>query len=295
MSHSNIHIVAGPTASGKSAFALLLAAEKNGVIINCDSMQIYDDLPILTAQPDAADQASAPHLLYGTLHPNDSTSAGNWREMVMPVIEDVLDQGRAPIICGGTGLYIKALMEGLSPIPDIPQDIRDGAVYLQAKLGNPGFHEMLSKYDPVMAARFHEGHTARLIRAWEVLQATGKSLALWQDAPREKPPAHWQFKVHKIIPERAVLRARCDARFELMMEKGALDEVEAFQARINSGKVRNDVPLTKALGFKMLRDYIRGKISKDEAIEKSQAQTRQYAKRQTTWFNNQLNATPNHE
>jgi tRNA dimethylallyltransferase len=285
---STIHIIAGPTASGKSAKALELAQNLDGVIINCDSVQIYDDLPILTAQPSAAEQAQIPHRLYGVLHPNEVCSAGNWREIVQPVIESVLAEGKTPIICGGTGLYIKSLTDGLSPIPDIPQEVRDEAVALQQKLGNPAFHAELEKRDPVMAQRFHPFHTARLVRAWEVLAATGKSLAEWQKAERIGPPDHWQFEIHKIIPDRPLLRERCDQRFLWMMDNGALEEVEAFQARIDSGEVRGDVPLTKALGFKALRSYLRGEISREDAIERSQAETRQYAKRQVTWFRNQL-------
>jgi tRNA dimethylallyltransferase len=286
--NSSIHIIAGPTASGKSAKAIELAQALNGVIINCDSMQLYDDLPILSAQPSAQDAQNVPHLLYAILHPNDVCSAGNYREMVEPVIEEVLQNGQIPIICGGTGLYIKSIMDGLSPVPDIPQEVRDAAVAMQKKLGNPGFHKALQKRDPIMAERFHAHHTARLIRAWEVLDATGKSLAEWQEEPRIPPPSHWTFEVHKIMPERETLRDRCDERFLWMVENGALEEVEAFQSRIESGEVRDDVPLTKALGFKNLRDYIQGKLSRDEAIEKSQAETRQYAKRQSTWFRNQL-------
>ncbi len=283
-----IHIIAGPTASGKSQKALDLAEKYDGVIINCDSMQIYDDLPILTAQPDKNDLNKAPHRLYSHLHPNDPCSAGNWREIAEPLIHDVIAQGQTPIICGGSGLYIKALMDGLSPMPDVPDDIRAQAVALQQELGNPGFHEMLQEHDPVMAARFHPYHTARLVRAWEVLQATGKSLSEWQKLPRLMPPENWDFEIHLVMPERSVLYNNCNQRFARMLEIGALEEVEAFGKRIEDGDVIDGVPLTKALGFRHLWSYITGTMNKDEAIEKSQAETRQYAKRQTTWFRNQL-------
>lgn len=288
MTKHTIHIIAGPTAGGKSAAALNLAARENGVIINCDSLQIYDGLALLTAQPSAEDFVQTSHKLYAHLHPNDVCSAGNWREMVIPVIEEVLAQGKTPIIVGGTGLYIKALVDGLSPIPDIPEEVRAAAVEKQKALGNPAFHEALKKRDPVMAARFHPYHRARLVRAWEVLEATGKSLAEWQKLPRAKPPESWRFDIKKIIPERAVLHERCNARFLLMMDNGVLDEVSAFKARIDSGEIRSDVPLTKALGFKALCAYLAGNLSKEEAIEQAQAQTRQYAKRQITWVRGQL-------
>ncbi len=288
MTISKIHIIAGPTASGKSARALELAEQTGGVIINCDSMQIYDGLQILTAQPPEEDLRQAPHLLYSHLHPNDTCSAGTWREIVEPIICNLLEQGKTPIIVGGTGLYIKALTHGLSPIPDIPQDVRDTAVKKQQELGNPAFHEMLAKYDPVMAKRFHPFHTARLIRAWEVLEATGKSLAEWQKLPLLAPPEHWKFDIEVIIPERHILHRRCNERFLWMIDKGVLDEVEQFSQRIENGEIRNNVALVKALGYRPLLSYIKGEISKDKAIKLSQAQTRQYAKKQITWFKNQI-------
>lgn len=283
-----IHIVAGPTASGKSARALELASSLNGVIVNCDSIQIYDGLPILTAQPDSQDKASAPHKLYGTLHPDEVCSAGNWREMVIPLITDILAAGQAPIVVGGTGLYIRALMEGLSPIPDIPAEIRARVTALHDRLGPDDFYAQLKKRDPQIAARFHPNHKARLIRALEVLEATGKSLGEWQKIPNEGPPAGWQFEIHKIIPDRDTLYARCNERFLWMLENGAVEEVEDFDKRLQSGEVREATPLTKALGFAELRACIKGQMTRDEAIERAQAATRHYAKRQTTWFRHQL-------
>lgn len=283
-----IYIIAGPTASGKSARALELAETHNGVIINCDSLQIYDALPILTAQPGANDFNAAPHRLYAHLHPNEVTSAGNWRELAIPIIEDVLANGQTPIICGGTGLYIRALTDGLSPMPDVPDDVRADVVARYEELGPEAFYAALHKRDPIMAERFHVNHKARLIRAMEVLEATGKSLAEWQKLERNGPPDHWHFEVEIIMPERAVLYERCNTRFEHMIKHGALEEVEAFAARIDNGEITGDVPITKALGFKQLRAYIRGEQSLDDAIMLSQGETRRYAKRQTTWFRNQI-------
>ena len=283
-----VYIIAGPTASGKSARAIDIAQQQNGVVINCDSLQIYDGLPILTAQPSEADRESIPHRLYAHLHPNDPCSAGNWREMAEPIIREVHATGKTPIVVGGTGLYIKALTDGLSPMPDTPPEIRAKAKALMDELGSHAFHAELTKRDPEMAARFHPSHTARLVRAWEVLEATGKSLAEWQRLERLAPPDDWDFKIEIIIPERSELRARCDARFEIMLRNGALNEVKAFAERIDTGEVRPDVPLTKALGYKELLAYIRGEISLDEAIEKAQNRTKRYAKQQVTWFRNQL-------
>jgi len=283
-----IHIVAGPTASGKSATAMELARKHNGIIINCDSQQIYNGLPILSAQPSNEDKAEIPHRLYAELHPNDVCSAGNWREMVEPVIEGVIKTGHTPIICGGTGLYIKALMEGLSPMPDIPENVRTRVVEHYEDVGAEKFFEELQTRDPEMAARFHVNHKARIIRAMEVLEATGKSLAEWQKLDRAAPPRHWTFEVHKILPEREALYARCNERFEWMVENGALEEVEKFDTRLQSGEIKDGVPLSKALGFRELRSYLRGEMSKDEAIERAQTITRRYAKRQVTWFRNQI-------
>lgn len=283
-----IYIIAGPTASGKSAHALTLAKQINGEIINCDSLQIYDGLHMLTAQPSEQDYEEIPHKLYAHLHPNDACSAGNWRELVQPIIKETLSKGKTPIIVGGSGLYIKALTDGLSPMPDVPQEIRDKAVALQKELGNPAFYEELKKRDPIMADRFHPFHTARLVRAWEVLEATGISLSEWQKKERLSPPEAWDFKIEVIIPERAVQHHRCNSRFVTMIQNGVIEEVEQFSKRIEAGEVRENVPLVNALGYKQLLAYIQGKLSKDEAIEQAQARTRQYAKQQVTWFRNQI-------
>ena len=285
-----IHIIAGPTASGKSAKALELAETLDGVIINCDSMQIYDGRHILTAQPPENDLKQAPHLLYSHLHPNEACSAGNWRELVEPVIHDVLEQNKTPIIVGGSGLYIKALTDGLSPMPDIPQDVRDATMALHQKLGNPAFHAELEKRDPVMAERFHPFHTARLVRAWEVLEATGKSLSEWQNLSRIGPPEYWDFQIDVIIPDRPVLHQRCNDRFLWMLDNGALEETEAFAKRVEDGDVHHNVPLLKALGYREMLSFIKGEMTKNEAIEKAQARTRRYAKQQVTWFRNQISA-----
>lgn len=285
---TTIHIVAGPTASGKSATAMELAHRHNGVIINCDSQQIYNGLPILSAQPPEKDKAETPHRLYAILHPNEVCSAGNWREMVGPVIEETIANDQTPVICGGTGLYIKALIDGLSPMPDIPDEVRNAVVERYETIGAEAFYKELYERDPIMAERFHVNHKARIIRAMEVLEATGKSLAEWQKLKREKPPEHWAFEIHKILPERETLYKRCNERFAWMINNGALEEVEEFDQRLQNGEVKDGIPLCKALGFQELRSYLRGEIPKEDAIEKAQNITRQYAKRQVTWFKNQL-------
>lgn len=285
-----IYIVAGPTASGKSARAIELAEQKNGVVINCDSIQIYDGLHLLTAQPSIEDLKKVPHKLYSHLHPNEACSAGNWREIVEPIIHETLSKGQTPIIVGGSGLYIRALTNGLSPIPDIPQDIRDQSMALHEELGAEKFYNNLKKYDPEMAARFHVNHKARLVRAWEVLQATGKSLAEWQKLTLLSPPKDWEFKIEVIIPDRPILHQRCNDRFIWMMENGALEETEAFSKR---NDIHHNVPILKALGYKELLSYISGDTTKEDAIQKAQARTRRYAKQQVTWFRNQIHKRSN--
>jgi tRNA dimethylallyltransferase len=283
-----IYIIGGPTASGKSAHAMALAAQHDGVIINADSMQIYDGLPTLTAQPSKEDKATHPHELYGALHPNDSCSAGNWREMVEPLIHTILADGKTPIVVGGSGLYINALILGLSPVIDIPDDIRRAASDKQKQLGNPAFHAELSKRDPVMGEKLEPFNTARLVRAWEVLEATGKSLSEWQAMPRVGPPEEWQFDITLVMPERETLYDRCNKRFEWMLKNGALEELKEFNQQISNGAIKSDALLTHALGAEPLTAYLNGTLSKEDAIERGQGETRRYAKRQVTWFRHQI-------
>lgn len=283
-----VYVIAGPTASGKSAYALKLAEKHNGVIINADSMQVYNRLPILTAQPSVEDFAAYQHELYSVLDPNAACSAGNWREMVEPVILRVIKEGKTPIIVGGSGLYIKSLIDGLSPIPDIPEDVREDIVAKQQQLGNPAFHAELEKKDPVMAERFHPYHTARLIRAYEVLEATGKSLAEWQKLPPLMPPEAWEFHIFLVMPEREVLYDRCNRRFDWMLKNGAMEEVQDFLEDMQAGDIEETSLLMKVLGLKPLLVYLKDDLSLENAKERAQADTRQYAKRQVTWFRHQI-------
>ena len=258
-------------------------------------MQIYNALPILTAQPTAAEQALVPHRLYNALDVTEKCSAQQWRDLAEAEINQAFDSGLHPIITGGTGLYLKALLAGLAEVPDVPGTIRQEAMALQARLGNPGFHAVLKTRDPVMAARLNPNDTQRLIRAYEVLEATGKSLAAWQDAPRQAPPPDWRFSVLIVRPPRAELHRRCDLRFDWMLENGALDEVAGLSARIDRGELAEDAPITHALGFTELRAYLRGELNFEDAVFRGKAQTRQYVKRQDTWFRNQIKPLPSIE
>jgi tRNA dimethylallyltransferase len=246
-------------------------------------MQLYDGLAGLTAQPSDADKAQAPHRLYGHFRPEEICSSARWRTLALQEIEAALAQGMLPVIVGGTGFYLKTLIQGLSPIPDVPHEVRAKIAAMQREMGNPAFHAELAKHDPKIAAKLHPFNTQRLVRAWEVLEATGKSLADWQELPRTQPPAHLKFVTVTLIPPRAQLYLQCDERFGQMVKAGALEEVREFQARANAAW-----PLAKALGYPELASHLAGKLSLTDAIRLAQAATRHYAKRQVTWFRHQL-------
>ncbi len=282
----NVIVIGGPTASGKSGLALDIARRANGIIINADSMQVYDGLPRLTAQPDAADRAAAPHRLYGVLPPTQSCSAARWRNMALAEIDAALAAGHLPVVVGGTGFYIRTLTEGISPMPEIPSEVRTRLAEEMAREGNEAFHKRLAARDPVMAARLHPSNTQRLIRAMEVLEHTGQSLAEWQALPREGPPPHLRMIKIALLPARDVLYARCDKRFLQMMQDGIEAEVGDFP-RPHADSLW---PLHKALGYPELRSYLDGAVTRAEAIVAAQQSTRNYAKRQVTWFRHQMAA-----
>ncbi|MBU6474352.1 MAG: tRNA (adenosine(37)-N6)-dimethylallyltransferase MiaA [Alphaproteobacteria bacterium] len=278
-------VIGGPTASGKSGLALAVTAARNGVVINADSMQVYDGLPLLTAQPSAEEKAEVPHRLYAALPPDEVCSAARWTNMAIGEIRAAQAEGRLPVIVGGTGFYIKTLLEGISPIPDVPESFRQEAIALQKELGHPAFHAELARRDPETAAKLDPFNTQRLVRAWEVLAATGKSLSTWQAAPRVKPPADLAFLTVTLLPPRETLYAACDGRFGKMLEAGALEEAKAFMEKETDG-----MALSKALGYPELKAHIAGQATREEATRLAQQSTRNYAKRQTTWFRHQIKA-----
>ncbi len=284
---NKVIIIAGPTASGKSDRAVALAREMNGAIINADSQQIYKGLPVLSAQPPPEDMAEIPHHLYSFMDGKKWCDAHFWKECALKTIEKVVSLGQTPIIAGGTGLYINALVDGLSPIPDIPQPVRDEAVRLLKDLGNEKFYDRLVRKDPIAAKTITPGNSKMMVRYWETVSHTGKSLAEWQKKPLEGPPGNLAFYMTVILPARKVLIARCEKRFDAMLASGAIEEVETVLDKIERGVLPKDTPVQNALGFKALSAYIRGQMSRDEAREKSVIQTRQYIKRQTTWFRHQ--------
>jgi tRNA dimethylallyltransferase len=284
MPETTVIVVGGPTASGKSALALDLAEEFGGTVINADSMQIYRDLSVLTARPSAADEARAPHRLYGALPGSERCSAARWQAMALEEIRAANAAGRVPIVVGGTGLYLRALMEGLADIPPVPASIRAWSRDLQASVGSPGLHALLAERDPETAARLKPGDTQRLLRAMEVLEATGRSITAWQSDPVAGPPAGLRFLPIVVDPPREALYATCDGRFDRMIELGALDEVRALMAL----GPPPDLPVMKALGVPELSSYLRGETDLPAAAAIARQSTRRYAKRQGTWFRHQL-------
>jgi tRNA dimethylallyltransferase len=279
-------VIGGPTASGKSALAVALAEELGGTVINADSMQVYRDLPILTAQPDPATRARAPHVLYGVRALHEGCSAGRWRAMALDAIAATRAAGRVPIVVGGTGMYLRALMGGLADIPDTPPAVRERMAARLDAIGAPAFHAEFAARDPEMAARLRPSDRQRLIRAAEVFEATGRSLAAWQ---RETKPAFaggepLGFRTVLVDPPRDALYAACDARFLAMIEGGVLDEV----GRLARQDFDPSLPGLKALGLPALLAHWRGEIPLDEAIRQGQGATRHYAKRQVTWFKHQF-------
>lgn len=281
---SNVLVIAGPTASGKSGAALAVAKEFGGAVINADSMQVYRELRVLTARPSEEDESRVPHLLYGVLTAAERCTAAGWCDMALAAIDEQIGHGRIPILCGGTGLYLKALMEGLSPVPEIPDEIR---VTVRARVESEGAErlhaELVVRGDPI-AARLAPTDRQRIARAFEVFEATGQSLAKWQALPGEGVPIHLRFHPILIDPPREALYRSCERRFAEMVENGAIEEVRDLIAlNLDSG-----LPIMKALGVKDLVGFLDGANTLDEAISAAQQATRRYAKRQTTWFRNQM-------
>jgi len=275
-------IIAGPTASGKTSYALEMAKKLGGAIINADSMQIYKELPILTAQPDYLDLTVAPHRLYGVLAGDDMCSAARWRELALKEIQWCRENDLKPILVGGTGLYLLALTKGLSEIPGTEPAIRTTARNLLLELGVDGFYNALIGIDPLIEGALNPADSQRLVRAYEVMVSTGKSITQWQKNPPLEPGIDAAMVV--IDRPRAELHQRASGRFDVMMEKGALDEVEQLMAK-NYDK---DLPVMRALGVAELSAHLKGEISLDEARELTVIATRQYIKRQSTFFRNQF-------
>ncbi|MFY9287067.1 MAG: tRNA (adenosine(37)-N6)-dimethylallyltransferase MiaA [Alphaproteobacteria bacterium] len=286
MTQQKIILIAGPTASGKSALALKLAHENKGTIINADAMQIYSGLPVLSAQPSAEQLKTVPHELYGILDPSQRSSAGTWMQLAKTAITKTLTQNRTPLLTGGTGLYFKSLMGGLADIPEIPKEVRHKVQEMYDTLGEEKFRKELSKLDPESAARLAKNDRQRSIRSYEVALHTGKPIGYWQK--KTKPGFLDDFKIerHLLLPPRDELYAACDKRFDLMIKMGAVAEAKHFLAR----RLDPTLPAMKTLGLREIGAHLKGEINLKEAVIKAQQATRNYAKRQMTWFRNQWKA-----
>jgi tRNA dimethylallyltransferase len=275
-------LIAGPTASGKSASALALAEEIGGVVINADSMQVYREAPILTAQPSAADKARAPHLLYGHVSVRQPYSTGSWRDDAVAALAQARALGRTPIFVGGTGLYFMALTDGLADVPATPPEIRDAARALLDDIGVEALHAKLTDRDPLTAAKLRPSDPQRVLRAFEVFEATGRPLAEWQSAPAEPVLKDKKLAAFVLDPPRPELRARIAQRFEAMLEQDGLGEARKLEG------LDPALPAAKLLGLRPLQALAAGTLTREEALDAAITGTRQFAKRQMTWFRHRM-------
>ena len=280
MTAKPVVVVGGPTASGKSVLALAVAEKFGGTVINADSMQIYRDLEILTARPDADALRRVPHRLYGLLEADEQCTAGRWRRMALPEIHGA----RVPVVVGGTGLYLRALVDGLDEIPEVPDAVRLRLMKRLAAEGSAALHRELELRDPETARRLAPGDRQRIVRALEVLNHTGRGLAHWQTG--DVATGEFRFFTIVVMPHRERLFGACDARFRRMVEAGAIEEVR----RLADRSVAGGSPLWRAIGAEPIRKFLEGIISRDEMFEQAQRDTRRYAKRQITWFRNKVAA-----
>ncbi len=278
---ARLTLIGGPTASGKSARALELAERTGAVIINADSQQLYAELSVLSARPDANEEARAEHRLYGVAAGDDPWSVGRWVRAVQDLLNEL--DGCPAVLVGGTGLYFTALTKGLADIPPVPDAVREAVEVDYDRMGEVAFRQRLAGVDPEAAARIEDNDRQRLIRAMAVAVHSGRALSDWQaDTRPVLTPGSWTGQV--LMPEREALYAACDARCAVMLERGALDEVRALMARDLSPAL----PVMKAVGVRELAAHLRGETSRAVALDQMRQATRNYAKRQLTWFRNQM-------
>jgi tRNA dimethylallyltransferase len=279
-------LIAGPTASGKSALALRWARESGGVIVNADALQVYDGLAVVTARPTAEQMAAAPHWLYGFVPPERRFSTGEWAREARQVVAE--EGGRRLIFVGGTGLYFEALTNGFAEVPEVPREAIAEVEAEVAGLDREGRARLIAARDPEMAVRLKAPDPQRVIRALAVLKATGRSLARFQDEAQAGPLDGYELERLVVDPGREELRRRIAVRFEAMLEQGAAEEVEALLAR----GLDPSLPALKAIGVREIGDWLAGRISREAAVEAAVIATRQYAKRQRTWLRNRMGDWP---
>ena len=284
LSTVNAILITGPTASGKSALAVELAKRHDGVVVNADSMQVYDTLRVLTARPSEEEMQGVPHHLYGHVPAGAAYSTGGWLRDVSALLPTLRAAGRLPVFVGGTGLYFKALTGGLSDMPEIPEALRKALRSRLLEEGTDGLYAELAVADPAMAANLNRQDGQRIVRALEVMKATGRSIADFQGQSGLVIIDAAQASKIVLLPDRAVLHQRINGRFEKMLQQGAEDEVRALLAL----DLPAEAPVMKAIGVSQITAMVRGEMTRDEVLEKGAAATRQYAKRQMTWFRNQM-------
>lgn len=279
-------IIAGPTACGKTDLAVEIAEEFDGEIVNADSMQVYKELRILTARPSDAEVERVPHHLFGCLTVSERCSAGRWLEMAQVVLADIHARGKLPVIAGGTGLYIKALTEGLAPVPEVPSEIFERVQSHFDDVGGERFKTELALVDAGAAERLPASDRQRLIRAAAVFAATGQTLSDWQQAQTSEPGYSARYGTVLLMPPREEMYDAINARFDQMMDEGAMTEAEAF-AELG---VPDDMPSARAVGVAELLRVIRGEMALETAVSKAKTASRNLAKRQITWFRRQIRA-----
>ncbi len=284
LSTVNAILITGPTASGKSALAVELAKRHDGVVVNADSMQVYDTLRVLTARPSEEEMQGVPHHLYGHVPAGAAYSTGGWLRDVSALLPTLRAAGRLPVFVGGTGLYFNALTGGLSDMPEIPEALRKALRSRLLEEGTDGLYAELAVADPAMAASLNRQDGQRIVRALEVMKATGRSIADFQGQSGPVIIDAAQARKIVVLPDRAVLHQRINGRFEKMLQQGAEDEVRALLAL----DLPAEAPVMKAIGVSQITAMVRGEMTRDEVLEKGAAATRQYAKRQMTWFRNQM-------
>lgn len=282
--NKKIQIICGPTASGKSAYAVREAMAAGGVIINADSQQLYKELRVITARPSEADEAQLPHKLYGILSGDEPADVAKWLKYCRMEIDWALNNGRVPYVVGGTGMYIHALMHGIADIPDVPEAVMNQARSDLEQMGNPAFHERLTAVDPEWAAKVEVNDKQRMLRGYSVWLASAKPLTYWQKQHHTKFYEADDFDVTFVNVEREALYERCDARVDEMMQQGAMEEVKQL---LRYG-YDETLPIMRVIGVPELAAVIHEQLSMDEAISAMKQATRNYAKRQMTWFRNKL-------
>jgi tRNA dimethylallyltransferase len=275
-----VALIAGPTASGKSALAIAVAQRHRGTVINADSAQVYRDLRVLSARPSVEEEAQVPHRLFGHVDGGEDYSAARWAAEARAAIDATLGEGRLPVLVGGTGLYLRTLLDGIAPVPGIDPEIRAEVRALPVAAA----HAELARLDPPAAERLRASDTTRVARALEVVRSTGRPLAEWQAGRAGGIADRVALVPLVLLPERTWLVERCDRRLSAMFAGGAIEEVAALLAR---NDLSPDAPVRRAIGVPQIAAYLAGEITQDQALEETRLATRQYAKRQYTWFRNQ--------